>query len=177
MVSPSCSVFPHPCSRLPQGVTVEVITPGDGKTFPRRGGTCPRHRSRSSPTHTRSCSRQGHDSLCWHAPRRQEVRLQSGSVRHRLSCFALASRSRSPCSGQPFETEIGVGKVIKGWDEGTSLSSYIAPVQSRSIVLHRSARCTTAVPGREGCPDGDTGFCACLLFFAPLLAHSGRPMY
>lgn len=177
MVSPSCSVFPLPCSRTPQGVTVEVITPGDGKTFPRRGGTCQPSPSIAFISHSLWRSRQGHDSLRWHAPRRQEVRLQSGSVRHRLCSCSLASRSRSHRSGQPFETEIGVGKVIKGWDEGTSVSNSIAPVQSRSIVRHRPVRCTTAVPGREGCPDGDTGFCACLLFFAPLLAHSIRPMY
>lgn len=33
-------------------------------------------------------------------------------------CSSLTPDSH-PSSGIPFETEIGIGKVIKGWDEGT----------------------------------------------------------
>ncbi|OSD07772.1 peptidyl-prolyl cis-trans isomerase [Trametes coccinea BRFM310] len=62
------------------GVTVDVITPGDGKTFPRKGDT---------------------------------VRIHYVGTLLDGKKFD-SSRDR----GAPFETEIGVGKVIKGWDEG-----------------------------------------------------------
>ncbi|THG98818.1 hypothetical protein EW026_g3426 [Hermanssonia centrifuga] len=65
---------------LPKGVTVEVISPGDGKTFPKRG-----------------------DRVAIH----YVGTLLSGETFD-------SSRDR----GSPFQTEIGVGKVIKGWDEG-----------------------------------------------------------
>ncbi|KAI8985018.1 peptidyl-prolyl cis-trans isomerase [Trametes punicea] len=62
------------------GVTVEVITPGDGKTFPRKG---------------------------------DRVKIHYVGTLLDGKKFD-SSRDR----GAPFETEIGVGKVIKGWDEG-----------------------------------------------------------
>ncbi|CDO75626.1 hypothetical protein BN946_scf184840.g9 [Trametes cinnabarina] len=62
------------------GVTVDVITPGDGKTFPRKG---------------------------------DRVKIHYVGTLLDGKKFD-SSRDR----GQPFETEIGVGKVIKGWDEG-----------------------------------------------------------
>jgi FK506-binding protein 1 len=40
----------------------------------------------------------------------------------------------SESSGRPFETEIGVGKVIKGWDEGT-MFTFIAMFVSLIIWL------------------------------------------
>ncbi|GJE98428.1 peptidyl-prolyl cis-trans isomerase [Phanerochaete sordida] len=62
------------------GVTVEVLTPGDGKHYPRKGD-----------------------------------RVQIHYVGTLLDGTKFdSSRDR----GTPFETEIGVGKVIKGWDEG-----------------------------------------------------------
>ncbi|KAI1798423.1 peptidyl-prolyl cis-trans isomerase [Ganoderma leucocontextum] len=62
------------------GVTVEVITPGDGQNFPRKGDRVTIHYVGT---------------------------LLDGKKFD-------SSRDR----GTPFETEIGVGKVIKGWDEG-----------------------------------------------------------
>lgn len=62
------------------GVTIETLSPGDGKTFPRKGDKVTIHYIGT---------------------------LQDGSVFD-------SSRDR----GIAFETEIGVGKVIKGWDEG-----------------------------------------------------------
>ncbi|KAG2071361.1 peptidyl-prolyl cis-trans isomerase [Suillus decipiens] len=62
------------------GVTIETITPGDGKTFPKPGDTVKIHYVGT---------------------------LLNGSLFD-------SSRDRK----DPFLTQIGVGKVIKGWDEG-----------------------------------------------------------
>ncbi|KAJ6610175.1 hypothetical protein B0H10DRAFT_1954091 [Mycena sp. CBHHK59/15] len=62
------------------GVTVEVLNPGDGVNFPKKGDTVTIHYVGT---------------------------LNDGSKFD-------SSRDR----GEAFKTEIGVGKVIKGWDEG-----------------------------------------------------------
>ncbi|EKM51851.1 uncharacterized protein PHACADRAFT_262230 [Phanerochaete carnosa HHB-10118-sp] len=62
------------------GVNVDVITPGDGKTFPKVGDRVSIHYVGTLLDGTKFDS----------------------------------SRDR----GSPFQTEIGVGKVIRGWDEG-----------------------------------------------------------
>lgn len=67
------------------GVTKTTITPGDGKTFPKKGDTCILH-------YTGSFKNGGQFD---------------------------SSRKRNI----PFETVIGVGNVIRGWDEGVLLMS------------------------------------------------------
>ncbi|UZJ56178.1 hypothetical protein CBS101457_005498 [Exobasidium rhododendri] len=62
------------------GVTIESISAGDGKNYPKAGDTVSMHYVGTL------LSGKGFDS----------------------------SRER----GKPFETKIGVGQVIKGWDEG-----------------------------------------------------------
>jgi len=67
------------------GVTVDVKTPGDGKTFPKKGQTVVVHYTGT---------------------------LTNGNKFD-------SSRDRS----KPFEFKIGVGQVIKGWDEGVAQMS------------------------------------------------------
>ncbi|KAF9428058.1 FK506 binding protein proline rotamase rapamycin-binding protein [Entomortierella beljakovae] len=62
------------------GVTVEQITPGDGKTYPKQG---------------------------------QKVKIHYVGTLTNGTKFD-SSRDRN----DPFITDIGVGAVIKGWDEG-----------------------------------------------------------
>ncbi|KZP33454.1 hypothetical protein FIBSPDRAFT_906808 [Athelia psychrophila] len=62
------------------GVTIDTITPGDGKTFPKKGDTVSIHYVGT---------------------------LQNGTLFD-------SSRDRNAV----FTTEIGTGKVIRGWDEG-----------------------------------------------------------
>ncbi|KAG2037834.1 hypothetical protein BDR03DRAFT_362461 [Suillus americanus] len=72
-----CTWYVSPCT---MGVSIETITPGDGKTFPKRGDTVTIHYVGT---------------------------LENGTTFD-------SSRDRK----DPFVTQIGVGKVIKGWDEG-----------------------------------------------------------
>ncbi|MCO5566192.1 hypothetical protein L7F22_019868 [Adiantum nelumboides] len=62
------------------GVTVDSVSPGDGKTFPKKGDTVTMH---------------------YHGTLLNGNKFDSSVER-----------------GQPFQTKIGVGQVIKGWDEG-----------------------------------------------------------
>ncbi|KAG1820698.1 peptidyl-prolyl cis-trans isomerase, partial [Suillus variegatus] len=68
-----------------QGVSIETIVPGDGKTFPKRG-----------------------DTVTIHYVGTLENGTPFDSSRDRQASHLLS----------PFVTQIGVGKVIKGWDEG-----------------------------------------------------------
>ena len=67
------------------GVTVDIKTPGDGKTFPKRGDLVKVHYTGT---------------------------LMDGSKFD-------SSRDR----GTPFEFVLGVGQVIRGWDEGVAQMS------------------------------------------------------
>ncbi|KAJ2966258.1 hypothetical protein NUW54_g13862 [Trametes sanguinea] len=105
-------VSPQPILQraLQRGVTVDVITPGDGKTFPRKGDT---------------------------------VRIHYVGTLLDGKKFD-SSRDRQVIAGAPFETEIGVGKVIKGWDEGVRRawlpsghsSQFDAPLRGRAARHH-----------------------------------------
>nr|GAT45057.1 peptidyl-prolyl cis-trans isomerase [Mycena chlorophos] len=63
-----------------QGVTVEILKPGDGSTYPKKGDIVTIH--------------------------------YVGTLDDGYKFDSSVDRQK------PFQTEIGVGKVIKGWDEG-----------------------------------------------------------
>ncbi|SQD94412.1 MULTISPECIES: FKBP-type peptidyl-prolyl cis-trans isomerase [unclassified Parafrankia] len=76
------------------GVTIETISPGDGKNFPKKGDTVAIHYVGTFLT-------VGHDD--WIGGGNPQPGDEFDSSRDR---------------GSPFVVPIGVGKVIRGWDEG-----------------------------------------------------------
>jgi hypothetical protein len=68
------------------------------------------------------------------------VPLHPDSVR----AFAL------PHSGTPFITEIGVGKVIKGWDEGERAPCELQNSSVTPLMVADMVRCPAANAGFEG---------------------------
>ena len=108
-------------SHFAQGVTVEIIAPGDGKTFPRKGGEYLRFlRPRHVLIEIAPSPRTDRVTIHYVGTLLDGKKFDSSRDR----CVIAPSHSGdvlyslSSCSGTPFETEIGVGKVIKGWDEG-----------------------------------------------------------
>ncbi|KDE07170.1 hypothetical protein MVLG_02571 [Microbotryum lychnidis-dioicae p1A1 Lamole] len=88
------------------GVTVATLSPGDGKTFPRTGD---------------------HDAYPFPPPGLRTILARSSRTTsdptvkiHYIGTLLSTGKTfdSSVQRGTPFECQIGVGQVIKGWDEG-----------------------------------------------------------
>lgn len=93
--------------------------------------------------------RYGHDPLCRdHRRQRFNFRLQPRSVGVKGSVLRPLSESHltsvvccvSSFRGSPFITEVGVGKLIKGWDEGKSRNIFFRVTPCRSADGRRYGR-------------------------------------
>ena len=78
-------------------------------------------------------------------------------LHHAVCCHSSSPRNEA------FITQIGVGKVIRGWDEGWA---YVALTVGSVLTLHSRRR--SALPGYESSSDGPTGACQYSAFIYPI---------
>ena len=111
------------------GITKEVITPGDGEHYPKAGDELHMHY-----VGTLTATGEKFDSSIVRPPRSCvqlvpctsrapcTLQLEFISTRDQIFCrdahATLTRRAARQDKGKPFSFKIGLGQVIRGWDEG-----------------------------------------------------------